>query len=155
MLLLRGATILHLVSRGNVGFNTCSSCEEQLFPGVCKGYNERFNTCSSQEEHVLKRETGRTRSFGNASCSSQEEHVLKHRAHIDMKMSPVLLLARGACIETTPYIKRLNEGWGCSSQEEHVLKQRVARFIVHALCCSSQEEHVLKPSLRQTPGTVR
>ena len=56
-------------------------------------------SCSSQEEHVLKlycifQETGESR------CSSQEEHVLKPCETVDNVSELVLLLARGACIET-------------------------------------------------------
>ena len=59
--------------------------------------------CSSQEEHVLKRleiipgETLR-------GCSSQEEHVLKRYSYSHSLLLFLLLLARGACIETSDFL---------------------------------------------------
>ena len=58
-----------------------------------------------------------------------------------------LLLARGACIETR---KPSNPAFrsSCSSQEEHVLKHVRQMHLQLLLGCSSQEEHVLKPKYR-------
>ncbi len=95
MLLLRGATILHLVSRGNVGFNTCSSCEEQLFPGVCKGYNERFNTCSSCEEQPYDVPQSHHNHCFN-TCSSCEEQPLPSESTVTSELFQYMLLLRGA-----------------------------------------------------------
>ena len=63
----------------------------------------------------------------------------------------LLLLARGACIETSH--SPLHRGQPrCSSQEEHVLKLMQRGELGTKLCCSSQEEHVLKP---RKPGFLR
>ncbi len=61
------------------------------------------------------------------SCSSQEEHVLKRILVQEEYEKILLLLARGACIETiqTPSFAPANS---CSSQEEHVLKQAEKRL---------------------------
>ena len=78
----------------------------------------------------------------------------------------LLLLARGACIETASGVRRHRERMSCSSQEEHVLKPddglifyaplqlllargacietRPPATRATRLSCSSQEEHVLK-----------
>ena len=50
MLLLRGATGRIQAHTHLQSFNTCSSCEEQLFTGRNPGYFFCFNTCSSCEE---------------------------------------------------------------------------------------------------------
>ena len=55
--------------------------------------------CSSQEEHVLKRHMSSPIEMGSC-CSSQEEHVLKRNLIRSMGGEILLLLARGACIET-------------------------------------------------------
>ena len=122
-------------------------------------------SCSSQEEHVLKP------SFcflctSRSSCSSQEEHVLKLLLPFGVVCLFVLLLARGACIETERDYRYNGNAPGCSSQEEHVLKLQIEISVQQypplllargacietrnlkngecGLCCSSQEEHVLK-----------
>ena len=46
---------------------------------------------------------------------------MKRFYHADLDDAGKLLLARGACIETSLYRKTLSP-LGCSSQEEHVLK---------------------------------
>ena len=56
-------------------------------------------SCSSQEEHVLKLYE-KHEAVGELRCSSQEEHVLKLIVILTRDQIPVLLLARGACIET-------------------------------------------------------
>ena len=58
-------------------------------------------------------------------------------------VNAMLLLARGACIETA-YFSAISFLLSCSSQEEHVLKQGCAGRVVLRAGCSSQEEHVLK-----------
>ena len=55
--------------------------------------------CSSQEEHVLKRRIF-VIELPAAGCSSQEEHVLKLESGERGLAERLLLLARGACIET-------------------------------------------------------
>ena len=57
-------------------------------------------SCSSQEEHVLKLLI-RLTVQPLVSCSSQEEHVLKRRSASVGAKRLELLLARGACIETS------------------------------------------------------
>ena len=53
MLLLRGATVVQLFVDAVNGFNTCSSCEEQLPANQIKNPITSFNTCSSCEEQHL------------------------------------------------------------------------------------------------------
>ena len=106
-------------------------------------------------------------------CSSQEEHVLKLSFLRRMLYARLLLLARGACIET-PYPRgNFYPPWlllargacietsqvgspgsmrnCCSSQEEHVLKQFHLPVRPVRTGCSSQEEHVLKRHHRTRP----
>ena len=86
--------------------------------------------------------------------------------YVDDWKSELLLLARGACIETPPENAGTSPPQSCSSQEEHVLKLMevgndkrgeklllargacietfTARKARAELSCSSQEEHVLK-----------
>ena len=126
-----------------------------------------MSSCSSQEEHVLK-PSPRLSSPRRLSCSSQEEHVLKlslqsrgysrvalllaRGACIETSsglllhgMRVQLLLARGACIETLLRFFATGTRKSCSSQEEHVLKHYIIMIDTMILSCSSQEEHVLKP----------
>ena len=107
-----------------------------------------------------------------ASCSSQEEHVLKLAGVSNRRGARLLLLARGACIETKSGKRRqsrrrkllLARGacietecnnfaypnlCSCSSQEEHVLKRYLPPPDLACCRCSSQEEHVLKPTPAQ------
>ena len=57
------------------GFNTCSSCEEQLRRESRNTTNRRFNTCSScEEQHRHRDKASARRSFN--TCSSCEEQPL-------------------------------------------------------------------------------
>ena len=57
MLLLRGATYTCEYWYEQMGFNTCSSCEEQLVLTFCTLFPVGFNTCSSCEEQLYIRFT--------------------------------------------------------------------------------------------------
>ena len=105
----------------------CSSQEEHVLKLNRKNGTDRTRSCSSQEEHVLKRKSQK-KVLNSSCCSSQEEHVLK--PDVDSTGAPVtsLLLARGACIETTLFIASFVLHSSCSSQEEHVLKHRQGCF---------------------------
>ena len=86
------------------GFQTrvrCSSQEEQVLKLKSGWYKVAFRSCSSQEEQVLKPPCSHFL-FSHTSCSSQEEQVLKLLVLILFGYRVVLLLARGAGIETTP-----------------------------------------------------
>ena len=137
------------------------ACIETFAVTVAPG----FRSCSSQEEHVLKQYVGAFRSV-LCSCTSQEEHVLKLFCAVKNTETVWLLLARGACIETSivkvlvpAAVLLLARGAcietcfatsltafcsGCTSQEEHVLKPVSGALQDVDVGCSSQEEHVLK-----------
>ena len=166
----------------------CSSQEEHVLKHSSPYYFYLLHSCSSQEEHVLKQFRSSNSLLWNAvaprkrsmywnfkqlikcliktCCSSQEEHVLKQRRSQIQTAKFLLLLARGACIETMichrHYLKcrvaprKRSMYWNCfvivvmkseqccSSQEEHVLKLGWSVSPCFHFCCSSQEEHVLK-----------
>ena len=78
-------------------------------------------------------------------CSSQEEHVLKHGTETKLQVLWLLLLARGACIETaakdeaTVIVPLLLARGACIETNARAVHMRAV------VSCSSQEEHVLKP----------
>ena len=78
---------------------SCSSQEEHVLKLMLYIIYIDQQSCSSQEEHVLKQAKFL---LDNApeSCSSQEEHVLKRILVQEEYEKILLLLARGACIET-------------------------------------------------------
>ena len=75
MLLLRGATIrfFNLLPHW-AGFNTCSSCEEQLCSRHTLRCGRSFNTCSSCEEQP-RAVCVRPKRRGFNTCSSCEEQL--------------------------------------------------------------------------------
>ena len=80
--------------------NGCSSQEEHVLKRpLCSAQSANIS-CSSQEEHVLKLEKSEKK-YTLIRCSSQEEHVLKQQAGKLIRELIALLLARGACIETS------------------------------------------------------
>ena len=77
------------------------------------------------------------------SCSSQEEHVLKLLGTWATREGEMLLLARGACIETGDWIldlirRQLLLARGACIETVYSVNKKLY------YCCSSQEEHVLK-----------
>ena len=80
----------------------CSSQEEHVLKPDPPPSPRRTSCCSSQEEHVLKQIMNDVTKI-SPCCSSQEEHVLKQSIHQAGAQSNQLLLARGACIETTSH----------------------------------------------------
>ena len=99
LLLARGACIETMNNEKLLFPFGCSSQEEHVLKQKAFCSTLQRNCCSSQEEHVLKQESGLFKNI-IPGCSSQEEHVLKHAADLDFREAELLLLARGACIET-------------------------------------------------------
>ena len=103
LLLARGACI---ETHSSTGLRrrrmSCSSQEEHVLKlSVCV-VPDGDEGCSSQEEHVLKQKISHF-FVQSVCCSSQEEHVLKRCTMTYNNGTCKLLLARGACIETSLY----------------------------------------------------
>ena len=96
MLLLRGATACNcLANCRDVGFNTCSSCEEQHLISSGVAFSSSFNTCSSCEEQHRRNGQGHCEHCFNtcSSCEEQPSAICKKSRRIKFQY---MLLLRGA-----------------------------------------------------------
>ena len=78
-------------------------------------------------------------------CSSQEEHVLKLNSNPNAPAANLLLLARGACIETVFGNDRQHLALLLLARGACIETLNCSLFMTTMTSCSSQEEHVLKP----------
>ena len=98
MLLLRGATVRSAGYDTDLsGFNTCSSCEEQLCQHPPFHEIKSFNTCSSCEEQLYQDTPKKTCGRFNtcSSCEEQPEGVYNEESNAQFQY---MLLLRGATV---------------------------------------------------------
>ena len=121
MLLLRGATLFfRRVPPNPVGFNTCSSCEEQPKAlNALLGGNRCFNTCSSCEEQLRR------------PCGECEQNVSIHAPLARSNSDTGICAGR---------MNRFNTCSSCEEQPEAVGEVRKSEGFNTCSSCEEQQE---------------
>ena len=128
-------------------FNTCSSCEEQLFRNSYLRRRSCFNTCSSCEEQLFRNSYLRRRSCFN-TCSSCEEQQKVHLQAPDVIAFQYMLLLRGATSIRVSCRLSLGGFNTCSSCEEQLDREIYSTNEQGFNTCSScEEQQVETPEL--------
>ena len=104
MLLLRGATRYATSSMPSTGFNTCSSCEEQLHHLPRLLHHRRFNTCSSCEEQ-------RYSNIGNEDVPEVSIHAPLARSNANRVLHAAIGSSFNTCSSCEEQRPDKNDNW--------------------------------------------